>query len=75
MRVRELAEWLGATYKGDGEQELEGAGERTISRMLHFLGGMTRNSDKARIGSGGCRISGIDDFSRKRRPRGNYMSV
>ena len=22
MRVRELAEWLGATYEGDGEKEL-----------------------------------------------------
>ena len=25
MRVRELAEWLGATYEGDGEKELTGA--------------------------------------------------
>ena len=24
MRVRELAEWLGATYEGDGEKELTG---------------------------------------------------
>src|SRR3954451_8345132 len=25
MRVRELAEWLGATFEGDGEKELAGA--------------------------------------------------
>src|SRR5689334_17850132 len=25
MRVRELAEWLGATYEGDGEHEVTGA--------------------------------------------------
>jgi UDP-3-O-[3-hydroxymyristoyl] glucosamine N-acyltransferase len=24
MRVRELAEWLGATYEGDGEKEMIG---------------------------------------------------
>ena len=24
MRVRELAEWLGATYEGDGEKDLSG---------------------------------------------------
>ena len=38
MRVRELAEWLGATFEGDGEKEITGvapletAGGRNLLR-------------------------------------------
>jgi hypothetical protein len=39
MRVRELAEWLGATYEGDGEQELEGPMNARFRECYHFLAG------------------------------------
>ena len=40
LRVRELAEWLGATFEGDGEKELEGAAalESAGARDLAFAG-------------------------------------
>jgi UDP-3-O-[3-hydroxymyristoyl] glucosamine N-acyltransferase len=41
MRVRELAEWLGATFEGDGEKELTGVAplETAGGSELSFLGG------------------------------------
>ena len=50
MRVRELAEWLGATFEGDGEKELtavaplESAGAGDVA----FVG--TRKAAAAEIG-------------------------
>jgi UDP-3-O-[3-hydroxymyristoyl] glucosamine N-acyltransferase len=40
MRVRELAEWLGATYQGDGEKELTGVAplETAGASELAFIG-------------------------------------
>src|SRR6516164_4177969 len=40
MRVRELAEWLGATYEGDGEKDLTGAAalETAGSSEVSFVG-------------------------------------
>jgi UDP-3-O-[3-hydroxymyristoyl] glucosamine N-acyltransferase len=41
MRVRELAEWLGATFEGDGEIELTGVGpiETAGASEVAFVGG------------------------------------
>jgi UDP-3-O-[3-hydroxymyristoyl] glucosamine N-acyltransferase len=41
MRVRELAEWLGATFEGDGEKDLTGVAplETAGGSELSFLGG------------------------------------
>ncbi|HKA02213.1 MAG TPA: LpxD N-terminal domain-containing protein, partial [Candidatus Solibacter sp.] len=40
MRVRELAEWLGATYEGDGEKELSGVAplETATEAQVAFIG-------------------------------------
>jgi UDP-3-O-[3-hydroxymyristoyl] glucosamine N-acyltransferase len=40
MRVRELAEWLGATFEGDGEIELSGVAalEAAASNQMSFVG-------------------------------------
>ena len=40
MRVRELAEWLGATFEGDGERELAGVAplESAGASDLAFVG-------------------------------------
>ena len=40
MRVRELAEWLGATYEGDGERELSGVAplETADASEVSFIG-------------------------------------
>src|SRR5690349_6806109 len=55
MRVRELAEWLGATYEGDGERELTGVApiETAGSSELAFAG--TRKAEMGAEGSAaGC---------------------
>src|SRR5207302_8010487 len=41
MRVRELAEWLGATFEGDGEKELTGVApiESAGAGEVAFVGG------------------------------------
>src|ERR1041385_1686993 len=41
MRVRELAEWLGATFEGDGEKELSGVAplETAGASDVAFVGG------------------------------------
>jgi hypothetical protein len=41
MRVRELAEWLGATFEGDGEKDITGVAPLDSGRPL-LLG---RNCD------------------------------
>ena len=55
MRVRELAEWLGATYEGDGEKELTGVApiETAGASELAFLG--TRKAEaQAETSAAGC---------------------
>ena len=55
MRVRELAEWLGATYEGDGEKELTGVAalETAGASEVAFVG--NRKADKQAQGSAaGC---------------------
>ena len=55
MRVRELAEWLGATYEGDGEKDLTGAAalETAGSSEVSFVG--TRKAGiQAESSAAGC---------------------
>ncbi len=55
MRVRELAEWLGATYEGDGEIDLTGVAplETAGPADVAFVG--SRKADKqAQASSAGC---------------------
>ena len=55
MRVRELAEWLGATYEGDGEKELTGVApiETAGASELAFVG--TRKAEhEAESSAAGC---------------------
>src|SRR5690349_21344210 len=57
MRVRELAEWLGATYEGDGERELSGVAplETAGSADVAFVG--TRKAAAvAESSAAGCLI-------------------
>lgn len=55
MRVRELAEWLGATYEGDGERELTGVAplETAGSSELAFVGSRKAGA-QAGSSSAGC---------------------
>src|SRR5205814_9618798 len=55
MRVRELAEWLGATYEGDGEKELLGAAplETAGASELAFIGGK-KAAAHADLSAAGC---------------------
>ena len=57
VRVRELAEWLGATFEGDGEKEIAGvaAVESAGAAELSFVSG--RKAERsARSSSAGCLI-------------------
>ena len=61
MRVRELAEWLGATFEGDGEKELSGVGalESAGCEELAFVG--SRKAAAAAEGSAaGCLLVPLD---------------
>jgi UDP-3-O-[3-hydroxymyristoyl] glucosamine N-acyltransferase len=55
MRVRELAEWLGATFEGDGEKELIGVGplETAGSSDVAFIGSKKAGA-QADFSSAGC---------------------
>ena len=57
MRVRELAEWLGATFEGDGEKELTGVAplETAGGSELSFLGGR-KAMQQADSSAAGCLI-------------------
>jgi len=57
MRVRELAEWLGATFEGDGEKELTGVAplETAGAGELSFLGGR-KAMQQADASAAGCLI-------------------
>ncbi len=57
MRVRELAEWLGATFEGDGEKELVRAAslESAGAEDLAFVGSR-KAAEQAEISAAGCLI-------------------
>ena len=57
MRVRELAEWLGATFEGDGEKELAGVQslESAGAADLSFVSGLKALS-QAENSAAGCLI-------------------
>jgi len=57
MRVRELAEWLGATFEGDGEKELTGVAplETAGGGELSFIGGR-KAMQQADACAAGCLI-------------------
>ena len=68
MRVRELAEWLGATFEGDGEKELTGVAplETAGGSELSFLGGR-KAMQQADFSAAGCLIVPPDYPSPSRR--------
>jgi UDP-3-O-[3-hydroxymyristoyl] glucosamine N-acyltransferase len=57
MRVRELAEWLGTTFEGDGERELSGVApiETACATEIAFVGGR-KASLQAEGSAAGCLI-------------------
>jgi UDP-3-O-[3-hydroxymyristoyl] glucosamine N-acyltransferase len=57
MRVRELAEWLGATFEGDGEKELSGVApiERACPSDVAFVGSR-KAAAQAESSAAGCLI-------------------
>jgi UDP-3-O-[3-hydroxymyristoyl] glucosamine N-acyltransferase len=61
MRVRELAEWLGATFEGDGEKELERAAglECAGAADLAFVGSR-KAAQQAMDSAAGCLIAPPD---------------
>jgi UDP-3-O-[3-hydroxymyristoyl] glucosamine N-acyltransferase len=54
MRVRELAEWLGATFEGDGEKELTGVAplETAGSSDLSFVGSRKATAQAGKSAAG-----------------------
>ena len=53
MRVRELAEWLGATFEGDGEKELSGvAALETAARATSLSWDAKGGGDCRQLGGG-----------------------
>jgi UDP-3-O-[3-hydroxymyristoyl] glucosamine N-acyltransferase len=68
MRVRELAEWLGATFEGDGEKELTGVAalETAGGSELSFLAGR-KAAQQADFSAAGCLIVASDYPSPSRR--------
>lgn len=61
MRVRELAEWLGATYEGDGEKEIIGVAplETAGTDELAFIG-TRKAAEQAGSSAAGCLLVPID---------------
>jgi UDP-3-O-[3-hydroxymyristoyl] glucosamine N-acyltransferase len=57
MRVRELAEWLGATFEGDGEREISGVKsiENAGAQDLSFVSSM-KAAAQAQASGAGCLI-------------------
>ena len=68
MRVRELAEWLGATFEGDGEKELGGVAplESAGDGELSFIGNR-KAMQQADFSAAGCLIVPADYPSPTRR--------
>jgi UDP-3-O-[3-hydroxymyristoyl] glucosamine N-acyltransferase len=61
VRVRELAEWLGAAFEGDGEKELESAAalETAGAAQLTFVGSR-KAAGQAESSAAGCLIVPLD---------------
>jgi UDP-3-O-[3-hydroxymyristoyl] glucosamine N-acyltransferase len=61
MRVRELAEWLGATYEGDGEKEVGAAAplETAGASDIAFVGGR-KAAANAGSSAAGCLLVPLD---------------
>jgi len=61
MRVRELAEWLGATFEGDGEKELSGVAplETASAAELAFVGNR-KAAQQAQASTAGCLIVPVE---------------
>ncbi len=61
MRVRELAEWLGATYEGDGEKEVTGVAplESAGSADVSFVGGR-KAAAQSEQSAAGCLLVSLD---------------
>jgi UDP-3-O-[3-hydroxymyristoyl] glucosamine N-acyltransferase len=61
MRVRELAEWLGATFEGDGERELAGVAqlESAGAGDLAFVAGR-KGAAQAEESAAGCLLVPMD---------------
>lgn len=61
MRVRELADWLGATYEGDGEKELSGVAplENAGAADVSFVGSR-KAATQAGASAAGCLIVPMD---------------
>src|SRR5581483_4849087 len=70
MRVRELAEWLGATFEGDGERDLVGAAplETAGGSDIGFVG-TRRAAEQAAQSAAGCLLVPHDW------PNPNYRTV
>jgi UDP-3-O-[3-hydroxymyristoyl] glucosamine N-acyltransferase len=61
MRVRELAEWLGATFEGDGEKELSGvAAIETATAVEVAFVGSRKAAAHAEESAAGCLIVPVD---------------
>ncbi|MGA2271558.1 MAG: UDP-3-O-(3-hydroxymyristoyl)glucosamine N-acyltransferase [Bryobacteraceae bacterium] len=61
MRVRELAEWLGATFEGDGEKELTGVAplETAGASDVAFVGSR-KAAQQAESSAAGCLIVSLE---------------
>ena len=61
MRVRELAQWLGATFEGDGEKELTGVAplESAASSEVAFVAGK-KAAAQAESSGAGCLLVAFD---------------
>jgi UDP-3-O-[3-hydroxymyristoyl] glucosamine N-acyltransferase len=68
MRVRELAEWLGATFEGDGEKELTGVAplDTAGAGEVAFVGGRKALA-QADSSAAGCLLVPLDWSSTSRR--------
>ena len=61
MRVRELAEWLGAAFEGDGERELEGASSVETAGASHLaFVGSRKAAREAESCAAGCLVVPLD---------------
>jgi UDP-3-O-[3-hydroxymyristoyl] glucosamine N-acyltransferase len=61
MRVRELAEWLGAAFEGDGEREITGVAplESAGACEIAFVGSR-KAFDQAHSSTAGCLVAPAD---------------
>jgi len=61
MRVRELAEWLGAPYEGDGEKDLTGAASLELAGAADLsFAASHKAAEQAEFSAAGCLIVPLD---------------